>query len=130
LEEVDGGVWSDLGTREFVFSVNCTILAGGDSRDVDHTKVASRHELDSHVLPDSRRVCVSQPCCVTGASGIEDVSGTGLTWGHVCDDNKGCCESQKRGESVRSEHFSFSWFKKFVMQGLKLNNKNQSFIGE
>ena len=57
LVEIDGRVRVDFRAVRRGLKI-CT-------RDVDHTKVASRHELDGHVVPDGRGVRVSEALCGT-----------------------------------------------------------------
>jgi hypothetical protein len=65
LVEVDRRVGDDRGTRVVESTSNGTVKASSNSRQMDHAEVATRHELNSHILPCSRRHLVATPFNVT-----------------------------------------------------------------
>lgn len=74
MVKVDGGVRCDLGTCVAESTAGGTILTRGNSGQVNHINVVSRHELDSHIFPNGGRVGVPLPGNKTFRAFVETVA--------------------------------------------------------
>lgn len=66
---VDGDIWTDMVKG----SINSSIQASSDSREMGHIQITTIHELNCHVLPVGGRIFVSLPRNVTGLTSLVGV---------------------------------------------------------